>query len=78
MVAKGEGVGVGWTRRLGLVDANYCAVVWISKEVLLYSTGTISNFLGWNMREDKMRKRKRLGHFAVQQKLTQHYKAIVL
>ena len=24
VVAKGEGEGVGWTGRLGLVDANYC------------------------------------------------------
>ena len=24
VVAKGEGEGVGWTRSLGLVDANYC------------------------------------------------------
>ena len=23
-VAKGEGIGVGWTGSLGLVDANYC------------------------------------------------------
>ena len=24
VVAKGEGAGVGWTGRLGLVDANHC------------------------------------------------------
>lgn len=24
VVAKGEGQGVGWTRNLGLIDANYC------------------------------------------------------
>ena len=24
MVAKVEGEGVGWTRNLGLIDANYC------------------------------------------------------
>ena len=24
VVAKGDGEGVGWTRSLGLVDANYC------------------------------------------------------
>ena len=24
VVAKGEGEGVGWTRNLGLTDANYC------------------------------------------------------
>ena len=24
VVAKGEGEGVGWTRNLGLIEANYC------------------------------------------------------
>ena len=24
VATKGEGEGVGWTRRLGLIDANYC------------------------------------------------------
>ena len=24
VVAKGKGVGVGWTGNLGLIDANYC------------------------------------------------------
>ena len=24
VVAKGEGEGLGWTGRLGLIDANYC------------------------------------------------------
>ena len=24
VVAKGEGEAVGWTRNLGLIDANYC------------------------------------------------------
>ena len=24
IIAKGEGEGVGWTRSLGLADANYC------------------------------------------------------
>ena len=24
VVAKGDGEGVGWTRNLGLIDANYC------------------------------------------------------
>ena len=37
VVAKGEeqGKGVGWTRSLGLVDAN---LEWISNESMLYST----------------------------------------
>ena len=24
VIAKGEGKGMGWTRNLGLIDANYC------------------------------------------------------
>ena len=30
VVAKGEGEGVGWTRNLGLTDANYC--LWKDKQ----------------------------------------------
>ena len=37
--AKWEGEGVGWTRNLELIDANYCLLKWISNEILLYSTG---------------------------------------
>jgi len=37
VVAKGVGEGVGWTGSLGLIDANFC--LWISNEILLYSTG---------------------------------------
>ena len=43
---------------------------------------TMSNLLGWNMMEDSRRKGVciyvRLGHYAVQQKLRQHYKSITL
>ena len=40
VVAKGKGEGVGWTERLGLVDANYLLHLGQrSSEVLLYSTG---------------------------------------
>jgi len=38
VVAKGEGEGVGWTGSLGLIDANYCLLEWISNGILLYST----------------------------------------
>ena len=31
VVTKGEGEGMGWTKSLGLVDANYC--IW-SKEAM--------------------------------------------
>ena len=52
-VAKGEGEGVGWT---GVWISRYklLNLEWISNEVLL---GTISNFLGWSIMEDNMRKR---------------------
>ena len=30
---------------------------WVSNEILLYSTGTISSHLQWNMMEDNVRKR---------------------
>ena len=36
LVAKGDGEGLGWTGSLGLVGAN---LAWISKEVMLHSTG---------------------------------------
>ena len=52
---------------------------WISNEVLLYSTG---NYIQWNMMEDIMRKRMYiyvyLGHFAAQQKLTEHHKSTII
>ena len=57
MVANGEGEGVGWTGRLGLINGN-CKLKsnhikgvqmdnleWISNESLLYSTGTLSSRL---------------------------------
>ena len=43
VVAKGEEEEVGWTRSLGLIDANYC--IWISDKILLYSTGNYTSHL---------------------------------
>ena len=39
VVAKVEGEGVGWSGSLGLIDADYLPLEWISSEILLYSTG---------------------------------------
>ena len=46
MVAKKEGVIVGWTESLGLVDANYYILEWIDNEVPQYSTGNYVQSLG--------------------------------
>ena len=45
VVAKGEEEGVGWTRSLGLVDANYCIWSEINNGMLIIAQGTISNHL---------------------------------
>jgi len=45
VVAKGEGERVGYIGSLGLIDANHFHLEWISNEILLYSTGTISSHL---------------------------------
>ena len=52
-----EGGGSGMDRELGVSRCKLLHLEWISNEVLLYSTGTISNLLGQNMMEDSMRKR---------------------
>ena len=39
VVAKGEGEGVGWIGSLGLIDADYLPLEWISNKILLCSTG---------------------------------------
>jgi len=38
VVSKEKGEMVGWTGCLGLVDANYWHLEWISNELLLYNT----------------------------------------
>ena len=44
--------------------------------------GTMSNHLQWNMMEDNVKKRMYvniwLGHFAVQQKLTEHCESTII
>ena len=71
VVAKWQGEGVRWTGSLGLLHLE-----WISNEVLLYSTETISNHLWLNTMEDYVRKivyiYLYLGCFAVQQPLTEY------
>ena len=39
MVAKGQGVGEGWVRSLGLADADYYTE-WMKNKVPLCSTGS--------------------------------------
>ena len=55
VVAEGE--GVGWTRSLELVDANYC--IWTGKAMRFccIAQGTLSRHLRWNMMEGNVRKR---------------------
>ena len=44
VISQAEGEGVEWTRSLGLVDAKYCHLEWISNATLMYiAQGTISN-----------------------------------
>ena len=55
----------------------------VGSVILLYSTGNyVFNHLWWNVMEDNVRKRMSmyvwLGHFAVQQKLTEHCKSIII
>ena len=56
---------------------------WMGKDILLYSTENyISNHLWWNMMEDNVRKKIYiyvwLGHFAVQQRLKEHCKSVII
>ena len=39
VVAKGDREEVGWMGCLGLIDADYCLLEWISNEILLCRTG---------------------------------------
>ena len=43
---QGRGGGSGMDGSLGLVDANYFHLEWVTHEVLLTAQGTISNLLG--------------------------------
>ena len=64
---------------LQLVDANYC--IWSGKAMRFccVAQGTLSSHLLWNMMEDNVRKRMYvcMGHFAIQQKSTDHYKSSI-
>ena len=51
---KGEGVGIDW--EFGVRRCKVSYIEWISKEVLLCSTGTISSLLGLSVIEDSKRK----------------------
>ena len=78
MVAVGEEGGSGMDGEFGVGRYKLSHLEWMSSEALLYSMGTISNLLRLTMMEDNMRKRIYicvwLGHYAVQQKLTQYCK----
>ena len=75
---------MGWTGRLGLVDENL-HLEWIGNEVLLYSTGNYIQSLGIEC-DGKYYEKKEciymymcmLGHYAVQQKLTEHCKSTMI
>ena len=66
---------------LGLVDANSSLQNAGAVGSFCAAQGTVSNLLGQNMMQDNVRKRMciygRLGHYAAQQKLTQHCKSTI-
>ena len=43
VVAEGEGEGVGWTRNLGLIDANYCLRNGKAMRACCIALGTLSS-----------------------------------
>ena len=51
VVAKEDGEGVGWTRNLGLIDANYC--IGVDKQW----DPAASSHMQWCKMEDTVRKR---------------------
>ena len=81
-VAKEERGGSGMDGEFGVRRCKLLYLEWISNEVLCTAQGTISNLLGQNMTEDSSRKRMYiyiwLGHYAVQQKLTQCCKSTII
>ena len=82
VVAEGE--EVGWTWSLGLVDANCCIWSGSAMRCCCRAQGTLSSHLWRTMTEGNVRKRMCiymyvwLGHSAVQQKLTEHYKSTTI
>ena len=85
-------MGRGIDREFRVSRCKLLHLEWISSEVLQPVQGTLSSLLSQNMTEDSMRKRIHthththththiftyLGHYAVQQKLTQHCKSNIL
>ena len=76
------GGGSGMDGSLGLIDANYCFWSGWAMRACCIAEGTLSNHLWWNMMEDNVRRKMYiyvwLGRFAVQQKLTEHCKPIIM
>ena len=69
------GLGEGWSRSLGLADADDYTVGWINNKVLLYSTGNYSQYPVINHNGKEYKKEciyvyiyiyVQLKHFAVQ------------
>ena len=83
MVAnKEEGVS-GMAQEFGVSRGKLLHLEWISNKVLLYSTGTYTQSLG--IEHDGRQYEKKnvdvyvwLGHYAVQEKLTQHCKSTLI
>jgi len=73
------GGGGGWIGNLGLVDEHYMWSGWAMGSCCI-AQRTISNHLWWIRMEDN-RKRSYTyitGHFAVEQKLAEHYKSTII
>ena len=85
MVAKWEGGGGGMDWEFGISRCKLVYIAWINNKVLLYSTGNCiqSPVINHNGKEYEKEYTyiyilKKLGHFAVQWKLTQHCKSTIL
>ena len=78
----GEGGVSGMNWAFGVSRCKLLHLEWKSNEILLYSTGNHIQLLVIEHDEDNMRKRMhiyvKLGHFAVQQKLTEHCKSAII
>ena len=51
MVAKGDGMGEGWSGSSGLADVAITCIEWINNKVLLYSTRNCIQPIGINYNE---------------------------
>ena len=74
-VCQEKGEGMGWTGNLGLVDENSCILSGQAMRSCCIAQGTIClitcNGTWWRVMWEKMCMYIWLGHFAVQQKLTE-------